>query len=127
MIANTRFGAQFRGAPLFSLLKVMSAGNFSAQITLLQCTLPAQQRASMNKALIILPAATRRIPPSSLGLLRWSFEIGGNDFQARIVTRHCRPSCSVGMGAYSRDVTAPVHSLRSSEASIPMTVIGTPD
>jgi hypothetical protein len=48
-------------------------------------------------------------------------------FQARIVTRHCRPSCSVGMGAYSMEVTAPVHALCSSEASIPMTVIGTLD
>jgi hypothetical protein len=47
-----------------------------------------------------------------------------NNLQPRIVTRHCRPSCSVGMGAYSRDVTAPVHSLRSSEASIPTMVIG---
>ena len=49
------------------------------------------------------------------------------EVQARIVTRHCRPSCSVGMGAYSIDVMAPVHTLRSSAASIPVMVIGTLD
>jgi hypothetical protein len=43
---------------------------------------------------------------------------------ARIVTRHCRPPCSMGIGAYSMDVTAPVHLMRSSQTSTPTMVIG---
>jgi hypothetical protein len=47
-----------------------------------------------------------------------------NLFQARTVTLHWQPSCSVGIGAYSSDVTAPVYDACSSDASIPVTVIG---
>jgi hypothetical protein len=44
--------------------------------------------------------------------------------EARMVTRHCRPPRSKGMGAYSMVVTAPVHSVTCPEASIPAMVIG---
>jgi hypothetical protein len=43
-------------------MKVGAAGNFSAGITLLHCTLSAPQRAPMNKALTIMPAAAGIVP-----------------------------------------------------------------
>jgi hypothetical protein len=49
--------------------------------------------------------------------------INGDCYCTRMATRHCRPPCSMGIGAYSRLVTTPVNSSHSSAAFIPVIVM----